>query len=86
MLIPVILFQIFNLIDFLGTYNAVIINGMWEVNPLINYLMTNLGQLEGLLLVKVMAALFAIFLYFVSSKFVLWIIAVCYLPLAMWQI
>jgi len=86
MILPFILFQIFNLIDFLGTYNAVIINGMFEANPLVNWLMGEFGQLTGLLIVKVLAAILATFLFIKSSKFILWVIAIWYTPLAVWQI
>jgi hypothetical protein len=77
-MITLLVFEIFNLLDFIFSYNTIIVGGVAEANPIILGIMNVLTPLQGLVIVKVFAAVCGVFLYWVKAKRALLFVTVPY--------
>jgi len=83
-MIYLILFEIFNFLDLYFTWSSVILNGVGELNPIVNWLIVNYG-IGGLISIKLMSAAFGLFLYF-KSMLNLKILTYLYFVLSLYHI
>lgn len=67
MILALILFEIFNTLDFVFTYQTVIVGGVSEANMIVNWAIST-GGTFGLFLMKLMAGLLGIWLYLLQYK------------------
>lgn len=77
-MLPFILAMIFNLIDYMGTINAIYILGFPELNPVVNFFIDKFG-IYGLTLIKLITAGAITFLYKQKAE-INWLIVVIYSP------